>query len=281
VPAGDRASFADLESKRRRVITQESVVPWCFKRIPTPRRLVIPGVVNRPLRQGWLSPVGLLSGWLIANSIVKIASPSYCDTDIIVLADSDMELIRPVDASTFDINGKVPLHAPKVGPIHQAWHRSAAKLLGLPPRDYFGADFIGHLVAWKRENVVLLQKRIESTMGVRWPFAIARLRAVAETIVYGVFCQEVLGEKSGHVFIDGFTHSYWGGDWEGGRSLDKFVDGLSDHSLAVLVQSTAPIALEERRRLLDAITRRVRSSDAHRRAAAHMNGVTADTQRTG
>jgi hypothetical protein len=257
VPAGDRPSFAELESERRRVITQESVIPWYFKRIPAPRKLHIPGIVNRPLRQVWLSPVGLLSGWLIANSIVKIAAPSYCNTDIIVLADSDMGIIRPIDAKTFEVNGKIPLHAKKVEPIHQAWHRSAAKLLGLPPKDYFGADFIGHLVAWKRENVVLLQKHIESTMGAPWPLAVARLRDVAETITYGVFCQEILGEKSGHVFFDGYTHSYWFGDWEDGRSLDKFVDGFSEDSLAVLIQSTIPLEIEERRRVLDEIIKRV------------------------
>jgi hypothetical protein len=257
VPAGDRSSFSDLQSARRRVITQESVIPWYFRRIPTPKRLVIPGLVNRPIREGWLSPVGLLSGWLIANSIVKIAAPSYCDTDIIVLTDSDMEIIRPIDASTFEIDGKVPLHAKKVPPIHESWHRSAAKLLGLPPRDYFGADFIGHLVSWKRENVILLQKHIESVTRLPWQLAIVWRRDVAETILYGVYCQEVLGEKSGHVFFEGFTHSYWGGAWQDRNSWDKFIDGFSENSLAVLIQSTVPVGIEERRRVLDAIRKRV------------------------
>ena len=168
-----------------------------------------------------------------------------------------MEIIKSIDANTFEMNGKVPLHAKKAEPIHQAWHRSAAKLLGLPPKDYFGADFIGHLVAWKRENVVLLQKHIESVMGTPWPLAIARLGNVAETIVYGVFCQEILREKSGHVYMDGFTHSFFFANWQDGKSLDKFLDGLSDQSLAVLIQSTVPIELAERRRMLDAIIGRL------------------------
>ena len=76
VPAGDDSNFSGLQSRRRRVITQELVIPWYFKRIPSPRRLIIPGIVNRPLRQAWLSPAGLISGWLVANSIVKIAAPT-------------------------------------------------------------------------------------------------------------------------------------------------------------------------------------------------------------
>lgn len=254
VPAGDWASFSDLQSRRRKVITQESVIPWYFRRVPSPRRLHIPGVINRPIRQAWLSPVGLLSGWLIANSIVKIASPSYCDTDLIVLADSDMEIIKPFDASLFDLNGKVPLHARKAAPIHQSWNRSAARMLGIPSQDYFGFDFIGHLVAWKRENVLLMQKHIEAHMHMPWPLVMAWLRDVAETVTYGIYCQEVLGEKSGHIFTEGFTYSFWSNSkYE--DNLDQLGREMPVDAVAVLIQSTSVISLDERRRMIDAIIR--------------------------
>ena len=256
VPASDWKAFADLQSPRRRVLTQESALPWYFKRFPSPSRLRIPGLVNRPLRQAWLSPYGLQSGWLVGNQIVKLAAPSYCESDFIVLIDSDLEIIRPFDASLFEIDGKVPLYARKAEAMFPAWHRNAARLIGIEPKDYFGADFIGHLVPWRRENILLLQQRIEATMRMPWQLALARLRDVSEMIVYAVFCQEVLKERSGHVFMEGFTKSYWYDNWRNGVTLDSMADELAERQVAVLIQSTVPVDLAERRRVIDALAAR-------------------------
>ena len=163
------------------------------------------------------------------------------DADVLIFADSDVTFIRPFGPSHVVKEGRVRLHripGAGRGPGHLRWNRKAAELLGLSQQDYFGYDYIGQLVSWRRENVLQLHRRLETIGGGDWYHILCNTLHFAEYILYGVFVEHVLGEQSGHYFdSEDLCHCSWHYNISNNRQLEDFLKQVKDRHVAVLVQS--------------------------------------------
>ena len=254
VPAHERAMFARFATPQRQILAQEDLLPAWFLKAPLPsppwrRRLRL------PRRNVYLTPYSWpVRGW-IAQQIMKLSAALRAPTDIVAHLDSDMTLVRPLTLDHLIPHGKVRFHAEPVGAGLEAqkpWYEAGAKLLGLPPRDYSTTLYIDQFVVWRRDIVRLLMARIAETTGRDWRLALARTPQFAEYVLYGLFVDHVLGAQAAGVFATprSLCHSRWTGALASPAEGDAFVAGLQKDHIAMMIQSTIPVPLHERARLI-------------------------------
>jgi hypothetical protein len=100
--------------------------------------------------------------------------------------------------------------APRIHGEHLRWHHRAADLLGIERR-YFGSDYIGQLISWRRSHLEGLQQHLEQTLQRPWHRGVARSLRVSEYILYGAYIDAVVGlADSGHYPVaDDLCHCCW------------------------------------------------------------------------
>jgi hypothetical protein len=254
VPRADVALFAPLASSRRRVIAAEDVQPsWLInlpmpgpkwrKRLFLPRREVLLSLKSLPVR-----------GW-IAQQLRKLIVVHDAPFDIVLLVDSDNVFFRPLTlAHLVRDDGKIRFFRnPGASDVdtHHKWHQSAARLLGLPPTNYFGADYIDPFIVWQPKLVAALAKRISETTGADWLVALARTPHFAEYILYGVFADHVFEGDPGHYPTSqslGFAR--WLESFSGEEDERQFLAAMRPHHVACNLQSTLGMTTEHRERML-------------------------------
>lgn len=254
VPAADMRLFRPLEAGRRILVPQEDLLPDWLRKLPLPspewrKRLFL------PRRNVYLSFRGRpVRGW-IAQQIMKLNAAAGAGTDTVVHLDSDTAFVRPLPAEVLAPGGQVRLaRFPGAADdeMHAPWHHAASRLLGLPDSGYHGADYIDQFVTWRRDNVRGLLARIGEVTGRDPIEALASTRDFSEYILYGVYCDRVLGlDASGHVATtESLCETVWSGSTEG----DVPVVGAGRYGLGI--QSTIPLSPSARRRIVaDAIAR--------------------------
>jgi hypothetical protein len=261
VPRSDLSLFSPLATGNRRLIPVEDVLPSGYTRLPLPHRISL-GDFSRRIREIWWGPTGLVRGWIV-QQILKLSTPAITDREVIVFADSDIVLVRPLLANSFTDEASVRLYrvpgATEDSAMHQQWHIVSARLLGLTSKQYFGADYIGNLISWRRDVILQLQDRLAEVGGKRWDKVVAQQRAFSEYILYGIFAEHVLPlQFSGHFLTrQDLAHAGWHYELNTSAGIDEFVDGFRPHHVAVAIQSTEDFTLDERRVL---IGRTVKSS---------------------
>lgn len=259
VPRADRERFLPLTGERRRLVTVESVLPHGYRRLPVPHQLRI-GPWSRLIREIWVGGGRLVRGWMM-QQVVKLNAPLITGRDVIVFADSDIVLVRPVSPADFVSHARTVLYrvpeATKDSASHRSWHAAAGRLLGLPPSDYFGADYIGNLISWRRDDVLALQRALSSDTR-SWDAVLVRERALSEYILYGIFVEHVRGfAAAGHEPSSrSLVHAGWHYDLTTSAGIAEFVDAFTDRHLAVAIQSTQQLTLSQRRALVDRMTSR-------------------------
>ncbi|MEW9553873.1 DUF6492 family protein [Nonomuraea sp. NPDC050783] len=191
VPRPDRRLFAPLEGPRCRVWTVDRLLPRHYVKVP---RMGMWVNARRP----W-PPV---RGWVM-QQIIKLAATAALDTDVVLVADSDVVLVRPVTAARALIGGRVLLHRLEDGvhPLmtrHVLWHHVARDLLRLPPPPEPPLpDYMSPLTFWQPATVRKLQDRLRETTGRPWIEAFGSRLHVSEFMLYGVFVDEVLSATDG------------------------------------------------------------------------------------
>jgi hypothetical protein len=226
VPPRDLHRFSALATGRRRVLTTSDVLPAQFRQLPGSDKLWMD-------KRCW--PI---RGWVM-QQLVKLSANRATDAELLLFADSDLQFLRGFDAKAFYRDDKLRLHrvpdAMNEG-RHRRWHSRAGTLLG-DNRDYFGSDYVGQLITWRRSNLVALQRYIEESVGKPWHIAVSRSLDISEYILYGSFVEHVLGkEQNGH-FYDSrdLCHCCWfayqAQDLLEGKST------VSPDAVALLVQS--------------------------------------------
>jgi hypothetical protein len=254
VPRADVGLFASLAGGRRRMVTVESVLPRGYVQLPVPRTIRV-GPFERRLREIWASPGGLVRGWIV-QQIVKLSAPSFVKREVVVFADSDIVLVAPLVPERLTRGDRVRLYqvpgAAADLPTHIRWHDVSARLLGLEPRGYLGADYIGNLITWRRSTIQRLQEHLGRTGGRRWDKVVARQHAFSEYVVYGVFADHVLGEEaSGHYpAAEDLVHAGWFFDLATDDGVEEFVNGFTPGQVGVAIQSTERFSLKERREMV-------------------------------
>lgn len=253
VPRRDVPLFASLTNERRRIQPEEDLLPRSFLRLPLPKQIRLGPWFHKRLRTLWLTPHGLVRGWML-QQILKLSATDITPRDIFVFADSDTVFVRPFSMTDLIVDGKVRLYSnPGVcegSPTHRRWHAEAARLLGLPHCDYFGADYIGTGITWTRDTLLGLQAHLARQVGGPWQKAICRSSTVSEYILYGVFAEHVLGARSPHqCTAEEWTYG-WGFDHHQPDALEQFVSGLEPHHRIALIQSTEALAMDYRQQIL-------------------------------
>lgn len=248
VPAADMALFRPLAGRRRTLVPQEELLPGWLRKLPLPgpewrRRLRL------PRRNVYISFRGRpVRGW-IAQQIMKLNAAAGAATDTVLHLDSDTAFVRPLPAEALVRGGLVRLaRFPGAADdaMHAPWHRAASALLGLRPSDYHEADYIDQFVTWRRANVRGLLERIGQITGRDPIEALAATHDFSEYILYGVYCDKVLGlTASGHAESDAsLCETVW--SETGGAGIPDVAPGR----YGLGIQSTIPLSPEARRRIV-------------------------------
>jgi len=255
VPSSDARLFAPFGTQRRRVATVEDVLPSSFRRVMRSFRIEF-GPFSRRFREMWLTPAGLIRGWIM-QQIVKLSSDVVTTGDIIVFADSDLYFVAPLTMDHLARGNLARLYwrpgETRDRSKHRSWHAAAAKLLALPANDYFGADYIGNPISWRRDVLDKLKARIAEVSGRTWQDTLAATPTLSEFILYGVFADHVLGEETNGHFHDerDLTHASWHYDAGQNGGFDAFASNLGADQIAVLIQSTEDLGVDDRRSMIE------------------------------
>ena len=241
VPRSDLKLFGRLTGPRTDVRCEADLLPRTFLPVPFSNITVNLGRPFPPVR-----------GW-IQQQVIKLAAVAASEDDVVLIADSDVEFVRPFTVEMFIRDDKVrffrkPNQIDKRLPRHMTWHRVARTLLGLPPAEPPYPDYISSLIAWDPMIVRQLLARVTATTGRPWPTAIAAQIDISECVLYGVFVDNVSGAPANSFVSDDplcLLH------WEHAPlSLDDaahFIRGVRPSDVAAMIpsKSRTPPAVRE------------------------------------
>jgi len=249
VSRGEYHLFRHLNGSRRSVVIAEDILlPRWFFRLP----VLVKG------REVWLAGWHrMVRGWIM-QQVLKLCAPEITNADVFLFLDTDVFFIRPFTLGKVVREGRVrllrvPGRAAQLT-THARWHRTAAKMLGLAPCDYYGADFIGNTITWRRDVSLEQRARIAAVGGADWVSTITRQSHFSEYILYGVFVQEVIGPEdmrheatSDEICLDSWYFMDGGGD-----HIQLLAERLRPNHIAVNIQSNLGLTIAEFRKLVDA-----------------------------
>jgi hypothetical protein len=164
-----------------------------------------------------------------------------------MFADSDIQFIRHFDEQAVINDGWLRLHripGAKQDGEHLVWHKKASTLLGTT-RAYAGADYVGQLVTWSRENLIGLKLQIEDVTRRPWHRAVSRSLRISEYILYGVYVDRVLPlGDSGHFNCEeDLCHCCWFTDEV--QALRQGDQKISRGKVALLLQSNLGLNINQ------------------------------------
>jgi len=231
VPPAHKPLFSRYAGRRCRLWTHPELLPRRY--IPIPR-----GVWLNMLR-----PWPPVRGWVMQQA-AKFAMSAMVDADVVMLADSDAILVRPVSADMLMSGDAVRLYradsAIHAGlSRHVLWHNVARQLLGLPgtvspPLP----DYVNPINIWSPAVVRQLQARIADVTGRHWLDAFTSQLHISEFIVYGVFLDEVRCDDPPPPRVDDrFCLSYWERMPMAEREALAFADQLRPDTVGIMISS--------------------------------------------
>jgi hypothetical protein len=247
VPRRDVALFGQLAGPRARIRCVDEFIPRSM--------VAVPGV------NAWVNvrrPFPPLRGWIM-QQIIKLGAAARADADVVLLADSDVEFIRPFTPDTFIRDGVVrfyrkPDEIDQRVPRHVTWHHNSRTLLGLPAAQPPFNDYVASMIACAPSLVRELLERVETVTRRPWADAIGSQLHFSEWMLYGVFVDEVLGARA-NAFAsdDSRCHSYWDETPLDEERLADFLTGIRPDDVAVMISAKSHTPLETRQRLLKRI----------------------------
>ncbi len=240
----DLPLFRQIETPNRQIHTKQSILPWWIKSIPSCHHV-------------WLSLKTLpLRGWII-QQIIKIAAAQQIDADVSVLIDSDVVFVRPFDLHNLVRNDQVRLFRNPNGndvqrKLHFKWHQSASRLLSLPDVDMTIPDYVGHIITWRRDRVLQLCQHIERVSGREWIETLANSWHLGECVLYGIFIDRILKERSGHYYdTQNICHNYWFPQALSDEQLQHFIREIHPDQVALMISAKAGMPVERYETLVE------------------------------
>jgi Family of unknown function (DUF6492) len=240
-PHRDLGLFSQLRGPRTEVWSVNQLLPKYMTALPWVNFWVNLHHVVPPIR-----------GWVM-QQVVKLQAATQIEADVVLLADSDVHLVRPITAETFRSNGRLRFYRKDRGvtehlPRHVVWHNVARDLLGIPHACPPFPDYISAFNVWDRRTILALQERIQHVTGRPWLDAIAAQLHVSEFILYGVFVDELLSD---HAHVDAaesmLCHSYWDPHPLSADAAEIFVRAMPAEDVAVMISAKSLTPLEVRR----------------------------------
>jgi hypothetical protein len=268
VPDADQAMFEPLATARCKIITESSVMPRWFVRMPMPAPRWR-GLLHLPRRDIYLTPFSLpVRGWIF-QQIRKIAATTAAKSNIVVHIDSDAAFIRPLKLERLVHGGQIHFFRDPYRvdlPPHRRWQQAAGKLLGLPPSDYYGAEYIEPLVVWDRAVALGMINRIENISRRNWMISLARTPHFSEYVLYGVYADRVLGLEAAKLYPDAnpLCHSRWGGDpFINAADEAAFISAIKPQHLSCNIQSNNEMPLSKRAHVFERAVSFAAAQDEH------------------
>jgi hypothetical protein len=185
VPLRDKHLFIRFEGPRCRILTSRELLPRRYLRIGRGDSYV-------NLRRPW-PPV---RRWVMQQAI-KLAAAARIEADVVVVADSDVVLVRPITADRFRLGDRRYLFRIDDGvhagmDRHVIWHRVARELFGLPASQQLPLpDYVSSFNFWDPAVVRDIQQRITESTGQDWLDVFTSQLHISEFMLYGVFVDEV------------------------------------------------------------------------------------------
>jgi hypothetical protein len=276
VPAADVEIFEKIVSGRGVVIAEESLYPSHYKAVrgvnsvvrflpfvPAHARIAAVNVKNlrRPVR-----------GWMM-QQLLKLEFCRKLLVDTVLLVDSDVQLVRPINEATFRDGERAKLYrrlnaVDSSLPLHMEWIRVSRSLLGLPPGQFPASDYVTSMCVWEPDAVRAMLARVEQVTGLQWMDAITAQRTFSEWTLYGVFAEEAMEYPENDLTDSSLCLSYWGDYIGDNPSLTlegalEFVSHLAADDVAVLIQSKTRTPRSIRRMAIEAISGEANAHSDH------------------
>ncbi|MGB8819479.1 MAG: DUF6492 family protein [Rhizobiaceae bacterium] len=235
VETADVALFKTLETPRRKVIDEKDLLPSWLRPWPDPfylgKRRIWLSLRTKPLR-----------GWH-AQQLRRMAVAEKLSEDAFFYCDSDVAFLRPFDCATLwkgdalrlfrrdnELKGEVP------GDQH-IWAENAGRLLAIPPDKVAPHGYVGTLIAWRRDVLLAMCRRIEEVSGRHWVEAIGKSRRFSECTIYGQFAEVVMGLQGHFVDTRDFCEVFWFAPVPTPQEFSARVKALKPEQVAIGVQS--------------------------------------------
>lgn len=245
VPDAHAPLFRSIDSPRLEVRPYSAVLPRRF--LQTSWVATLPGMPRgfRIAAVNVARPWPPIRGWIM-QQLVKLAVVADLESDVAVLIDSDVVVVRTLSESAFlRSDGAVRLYRQPHGITesmtrHVAQRTRALELLGIPRPEPESPDYISAFVSWKPALVRDCVARIAATTGRDWRDAVAGSLDFSEYITYGSYAMSLAAvEERGFVVERSLCHSYWEDDPLTMDSAPEFVEALRPDDLAIHVQSNS------------------------------------------
>jgi hypothetical protein len=242
--------FRQLETPNRTVVDEQDLLPSWLHVLDDPLSLF--------RRRVWLSMRTMpLRGWHV-QQLRRIAVAAHAKEDVLVYVDSDVAFLKPFDCAAFQREGKVRLFrrdnamAGRDQGEHPIWSRNAGAALGIETPEISPHDYISTLIAWRRDSVLEMCRKIEAVHGRHWIAVLGSARKFSECLLYGRFVDEVL-EGQGHFHgAEEFCRVHWTGSAMSEAEFREFVATMSPEQVAIGMQSFIGTDLDRIRRLVEA-----------------------------
>ncbi|MBC2887495.1 hypothetical protein H7Q97_19135 [Ochrobactrum sp. CM-21-5] len=246
----DVALFRQLAGPRRIIVDERDLLPSWLRVYPDP--------TNFGRRRIWLSlRTKPLRGWHV-QQMRRIAIAARVEDDAFLYTDSDTAFMRPFSSHTLWRDGRLRLFlrpdalATPLWPEHPVWSANTAKLLGITDKRNALNDYIGQLIAWRRDTMLGLVKRIEQQTGTHWVSALGRTRRFSECFLYGRYVDDIL-QGAGH-FHDttDLCRVHWFAPAPTEAEFRTFIAEMEPQQVAIGMQSFVGLSVEEVRRIIGA-----------------------------
>jgi Family of unknown function (DUF6492) len=241
VPRSDLNLFGRIAGPRTHIRCETDLLSRWFVPVPFTNVTVNLGRPFPPVR-----------GWIL-QQVVKLATIAACEDDVVLVADSDVEFVRPVAVETFVRDSAVrfyrkPRAIDEQLPRHMAWHRTARALLGLPPAEPPCTDYISAMLVCDPAIVRRMLARVTATTGRPWTTAIAGQLHFSEWTLYGVFVDDVVGAPANSFASDDpLCLAYWDETPLNRDGAVDFLRGVRSTDVAAMISAKSRTPLAVRR----------------------------------
>ncbi len=227
--------FKQLESASRIIVDEMDLFPNWIRAYPDPFYL--------GRRRVWLSLRTLpLRGWH-AQQLRRIAIAGKITEDALFYCDSDVAFLKPFDCSSLwrgddlrlfrrdnELLGELPGD-------QRLWADNAAKLLGIKGARVLPHGYVGTLIAWRRDRVLGMCRRIEEVCSMHWMQAIGRHRRFSECTIYGHFADDIEKLKGHFVDTRDLCKVHWFAPAPTEAEFRQFIKDMQPHQAAIAIQS--------------------------------------------
>ena len=262
VPEHDRELFGPMAGSRCVVLSEESLYPARYMRAGSLNQVInrLPGIPARAriAAINTRRPLHPIRGWVM-QQLLKIDFCRQLSVDMVLLIDSDVELVRPLDGAALGYGGRATLYRKPREidvdmPVHMQWHVAAHELLGLPPVRFPAPDYVSSFCVWEPAVVRAMVNQIEEATNRPWSDAVTRLQTFSEWTVYGVYATEVMGYSGASCRESSLCYSYWGTSPLTFENAAEFISGIRQEDVAVHIQSKTNTPQSVRRSVLDIVS---------------------------